>query len=297
MHDSMQRQTLFESRGLQLHHISVVRPTTRAPGAIEHADANVLAFTLTGLFARHESSRRHVVATPNHALLLPRGRPYRLSFPGQIGDTCLTLRWSPEALSRVLPQAMSREAFDDTEFSTHVLIPPSVMMQRSLLWQRLRQGQTDPLAVEEQAVSLLASTLHLAQRLIPSDSRRQTRRIERVKEAIASEPRRRWNLTELAELACLSVGHLAHVFRRQVGVSVYDYVLRERLAHALHAVLESDDDLTSVALDAGFTSHSHFTARFRVRFGITPFALRRARGSRGRAEMRRIVTATLAPAT
>jgi AraC-like DNA-binding protein len=41
-------------------------------------------------------------------------------------------------------------------------------------------------------------------------------------------------------------------------------------------VLDSNLDLTSIALDAGFTSHSHFTARFREFFGLTPDALRRA---------------------
>ncbi len=46
------------------------------------------------------------------------------------------------------------------------------------------------------------------------------------------------------------------------GSSIYDYVLRERLAHALDAVLDSEGDLTAVALDVGFSSHGHFTARF-----------------------------------
>jgi AraC family transcriptional regulator len=168
----------------------------------------------------------------------------------------------------------------------------------------LRRGLVDPLAIEDHAVALLAATLHLAhaarvhrgRRMLADDGGRRRKQIERVKEAIAAEPKRRWNLSELAELGCLSASHLAHVFRRQVGASVYDYVLRERLAHALHAVLESDDDLTTVALDAGFASHSHFTARFRARFGITPFALRRARGSASRAQLRRIVTAPLARA-
>jgi AraC family transcriptional regulator len=81
------------------------------------------------------------------------------------------------------------------------------------------------------------------------------------------------------------------VFRQMVGTSVYDYVVRERLAHTLGAVLDCGDDLTTIALDAGFTSHSHFTARFRSFFGCTPAALRRVTTASHVAELRKIMTA------
>src|SRR5262249_20409664 len=104
---------------------------------------------------------------------------------------------------------------------------------------------------------------------------RRTRALERVKEAVASAPSEKWSVARLANVANLSPFHLCHVFREMTGTSIYDYVLHERLARTLDAVLDCDDDLTAVALDAGFASHSHFTARFRNFFGCTPAALRR----------------------
>ena len=51
-------------------------------------------------------------------------------------------------------------------------------------------------------------------------------------------------------------------------------------------------DLTAIALDAGFASHSHLTARFRGFFGRTPTELRRGRGAGNDVrDLRRIVTA------
>jgi len=38
--------------------------------------------------------------------------------------------------------------------------------------------------------------------------------------------------------------------------------------------LPSADDLTSLALDLGFSSHSHFTLAFRRAFGCTPSQFR-----------------------
>jgi AraC family transcriptional regulator len=85
--------------------------------------------------------------------------------------------------------------------------------------------------------------------------------------------------------------HLCHIFRQMVGTSIYDYVLHERLAHTLDAVLDGGDDLTAIALDAGFASHSHFTARFRRFFGCTPTALRHIGSAVHAAKLPKIMTA------
>jgi hypothetical protein len=87
-----------------------------------------------------------------------------------------------------------------------------------------------------------------------SASRKRSRWRRRTNGASQNSPR----------IANLSPFHLCHVFRLMVGTSIYDYVLHERLAHSLDAVLDCGSDLTAIALDAGFASHSHFTARFRA---------------------------------
>jgi AraC-like DNA-binding protein len=97
-----------------------------------------------------------------------------------------------------------------------------------------------------------------------------------VKEAIATSPERKWTLGELAAIACVSPSHLAHAFSREVGTSVYRYAIRERLAKALEAVLGLEHRPHVDRPDSGFASHSHFTARFRAFFGLTPDALRRS---------------------
>jgi transcriptional regulator GlxA family with amidase domain len=59
----------------------------------------------------------------------------------------------------------------------------------------------------------------------------------------------------------------------------------------LTEVIDSDRDLIAVALDAGFASHSHFTARFGAFFGLTPVEARRKANSIRIDELRKIVTA------
>jgi AraC-like DNA-binding protein len=75
----------------------------------------------------------------------------------------------------------------------------------------------------------------------------------------------------------VSVFHLCRVFRSVTGGTIHQHREQLRLRAALPAVMESDDDLLSIGLRLGFSSHSHFTAAFRRRFTITPSALRRLR--------------------
>lgn len=295
------RHLLFDSALLRVGHV-VARPSSPDCGDIERHSVNVVVLPLAGVFAKHEGPRRHQIATSNHAIFISADDPYRVSFPGSIGDSCLTLQFSGATLARVAPHVMARDGFDSSAYATRALLAPSVMLARSLLFRRLTRGDVDPLEAEELSIGLLACALRAARKSasaspsvrrarVPRNAGRRLRHVECVKEAISTCPERKWTLDDLASLACVSPFHLAHTFRDEVGASVYHYVLRSRLAKALGAVLDSDADLTAVALEAGFASHSHFTARFRELFGRTPAELRRGAGPNEILELRKIVTA------
>jgi AraC family transcriptional regulator len=73
----------------------------------------------------------------------------------------------------------------------------------------------------------------------------------------------------------VSVFHLCRTFRAVTGQTIHAYRTQLRLRAALERV-EYASDLSAVALDLGFSSHSHFTAAFRRAFGVTPSGVRRA---------------------
>src|SRR5688572_4773580 len=283
----LQRRTLFEGSTVRVDDV-LARPASSTCGEIESRHANILVLPLAGVFTKHESPREHVIATPNHAVFIAADRPFRLSYPGAVGDRVMAL-WFP------------RHDVDFSDCAAQTLLPPVAMLGRSLLWRRFARGDWDPLEVEELGMGLLACSLHAGRRHPHAKRRslrhgRRLRQVERVKEAISLQPERKWTLAELAGIASVSASHLAHVFRDEVGASVYGYVLRSRLAKALQAVLDADSDLTEIALEAGFASHSHFTARFRALYGVTPRGLRRRANAQQAAELRRIVTARSAAA-
>jgi AraC-like DNA-binding protein len=66
---------------------------------------------------------------------------------------------------------------------------------------------------------------------------------------------------------------------------IHRYLTRLRLRAALERLAGGVHDLTALALEIGFSSHSHFTDVFRREFGRTPSAVRRDAGRRTLGEM------------
>jgi AraC-like DNA-binding protein len=282
------RKSLFKSPILQIG-LFETRGVSDRCGDVERQDRHSVVLPLAGVFAKHDAPGHQVIGTPSHAVFVASDTPYRISFPGGIGDRALILRFDDE----LAPERIDRRG--DAGLVSNGLLPAAAMMLRHRLGARLMRDEVDDFEIETIGLDLLNASFGAMRKNRPaarlSAATRRLRAMERVKEAIAVAPSRKWSVTQLAGLANLSPFHFCHVFRQVAGTSIYDYVLQERLAQALDAVLDGDDDLTTIALDAGFASHSHFTARFRGFFGCTPAALRRTANTACLAELRKIVTA------
>jgi AraC family transcriptional regulator len=82
------------------------------------------------------------------------------------------------------------------------------------------------------------------------------------------------SLNALAGLAQCSPYSLSRHFRAVTGFTMAQYRTRLRLLHALERVFDGEEALTGLALDLGFSHHSHFTASFGQWFGQTPSTVR-----------------------
>ena len=146
---------------------------------------------------------------------------------------------------------------------------------------------TEPLVVEETVVELLDRVTRSAYasrgiHLAPSITRRQRDTIRDIEIVLSRPTEERLTLKGIAREIGLSAYHVCRLFRRATGKTLHYYRLQFRLRTALTQVLESSKPLIDVALDGGFSSHSHFTERFRQAFAETPSSLRTARTHPGK---------------
>jgi sigma-54 dependent transcriptional regulator, acetoin dehydrogenase operon transcriptional activator AcoR len=81
-------------------------------------------------------------------------------------------------------------------------------------------------------------------------------------------------LDDLARVAGISRFHFHRQFRRALGVTPHDYVMRTRIERAKLLLLDSDLTVGEVAGAVGFLDQSHFSNIFRKVVSMTPRAFR-----------------------
>jgi hypothetical protein len=84
------RRTLFEGDRLQIRFFEA-RNVSDKCGDVERQVRNMVVLPLSGVFAKHDAPRRHVVGTPSHAVFFAAEAPYRLSYPDAMGDQAIIL--------------------------------------------------------------------------------------------------------------------------------------------------------------------------------------------------------------
>jgi AraC family transcriptional regulator len=136
----------------------------------------------------------------------------------------------------------------------------------------------DRLAVEENSLALIRRVVAEAAGAIDVrlhlPSPRRVTAIDQARSYILSRYREQLSLAEIADACSMAPSTLCAGFPQVAGVPVWRYVQRLRLQDAALALAEGVEDLSALALDVGFSSHSHFAQAFRAQFGRTPSQFR-----------------------
>ena len=214
--------------------------------------------------------RAPVLATPNHAMLYNADQHYRRELQHELGDESVFVELAEETLEQL--------AGDDRLRVTHVPTGRQTYLLQHLLVRHLRSRCSDELEAEELASRLVQSALapQVARRRAARERTNAEHRelAEAAKSEIAADLSVRRSLGELAQNLHTSPFHLARVFRAETGFTLAGYRQALRLRAALERLPGTDRDLSALALELGFSSHSHFTASFTREFAVPPSAVR-----------------------
>lgn len=242
--------------------------------AEEYCDSTRLVFPYRGVYVRH-IGQDQAVADANQVVFANANDGYRVSHPVAGGDASLTLTMSEPLLQELAPRDLLRSA-PPLGFRLHRLrIDPRAQVLVALLRHSLHKNIAEPLEAESLALTLVHRSLGPRTAHSASSTVGRQRLVDRVKLVLLDDLSRRWTLAEIgAEVRCSPV-YLTQVFQQVEGVPLYRYQLRLRLARALD-LLAQYEDLTSLGLELGFSSHSHFTSAFREAYGRTPSEFRQS---------------------
>ena len=247
---------------------------THCQGSCRHRSAEEctattqLVFPYRGVYVRH-LGHDQAVAEANQVLFFNATEGYRISHPVQGGDASLTLVISEPVLRELAPPTFLRGSATLAFRQQRRRIDTRAQVLVALLGHSLRHNIAEPLEAESLALTLVQRALGLHTTHAAGASVGRQLLVDRAKLVLTSDLARRWTLAEIAtEVRCSPV-YLTQVFQQVEGLPLYRYQLRLRLARALD-LLAKCDDLTTLSLDLGFSSHSHFSAVFRQTYGRSP---------------------------
>jgi len=134
--------------------------------------------------------------------------------------------------------------------------------------QPLTQGQLEAGRIQLQGKAQLMGIQETfagfgLQPKVPGDAR-----ITRVVQEVERRPDAFGRIHEAAKLACLSPSRFRARFDAEVGLPFRRYRLWRRMALVMRAIAKGGN-LTSAALEAGFSSSAHLSSSFKRMFGLS----------------------------
>jgi AraC-like DNA-binding protein len=246
----------------------------RHKSAQECTHATHLVFPYRGVFVRH-LDRNDAVAEANQLLFFNEAEAYRISHPVEGGDACLDLVIEESLLRELAPKDQMRSGSTLAFRRQRRRIDPRAQALVALLRHSLSRKVAETLEAETLALTLVRRALGERTSHGAGASPGRQKLVDRAKLVLSSDLSRRWTLAEIAAEVGVSPVYLTQVFQQVEAMPLYRYHLRLRLARALD-LLGRYDDLTTLGMDLGFSSHSHFSSAFRQVYGRTPAEFQRS---------------------
>ncbi|MEM9509003.1 MAG: AraC family transcriptional regulator [Cyanobacteria bacterium P01_E01_bin.35] len=126
-------------------------------------------------------------------------------------------------------------------------------LQNTLCLHLLRRYSTSRIANKNQGDDGLPLFLH-----------------RRLDEYIQANLSQNLTLSDMAQVTGLSTSHLNRLFKQSQGISLYQYVIRCRIARAKQLLKHPQLAIAEIATQVGFADQSHLTHHFKRHVGVTP---------------------------
>jgi len=221
-----------------------------------------------------EGGAEPILVDATNVVLLPAGVTTRDRHPVRGDADCLIVTLGEDLVHELFPDRPTRAGLSGGDCSARPA-QPGLQYAASLI---ARQNEASLGAacegLEEATMALVRRACHTTGGPPLALGRRPQGLVRATKELL-NAIEGPMSLTAIAREVGASPTYLTDLFRRAEGMPIYRYQMRLRLSRALRE-LPKIDSIIELALELGFSSHSHFTSAFSTAFGVTPSAYREA---------------------
>lgn len=120
----------------------------------------------------------------------------------------------------------------------------------------------------------LAATM-FAKLVDAQNKKKPSYQISQVQNYISRNIFKKISLDELSEYAELSPNYLCNLFSKELGISVHNYIQREKIHVSCNLLKNTRRSVSDIATYMGFQTQSNYAAVFRKWMGMTPSAYRK----------------------
>lgn len=100
--------------------------------------------------------------------------------------------------------------------------------------------------------------------------RTESARLFKMIDFLQKNYQKKFELDELCDHVSLSRSACSRYFKKMMNLSISDYLTEYRLSQALYMLDNTEQSITEIAFQSGFTSTSYFIAKFKEKLGVTP---------------------------
>lgn len=211
--------------------------------------------------ALFKSNKREFLLHAGDIFLINAGEPHALQSIDDIGFNHFVL-----CLDRYFNFNYHQEQIHNIRFKTAIISDEQLGVKLRSYCEQIIHSE----AGLDRACILMNLLQEIACFCEIEDSQEQhNSRIRQVCEYIQQNCTQVFGLSDLANEARLSKYHFARLFKAEIGLTPYEYLIQLKIKYAKELMLKGYSPL-EVALELGFADQSHFINLFKKHTGVTP---------------------------
>lgn len=247
--------------GLRVRSWVLKTPYDRWPTAAH--DLEELAWTEAGQLGYRVGSRQFLVPA-GHAIIVPAGVEHKSFFePGTVSGSI----WLGTERLRRLADSLGVKCPNDPSVIAGGRI---ARMGRLLLEDVEADSPGMDLAADTLSEAIAIEVLRANQYRAPEKLLAKDPRIKAAVAHIESCYADNLTIAKLCQTANMSRYHFGRLFKTQVGVSPYRYIVKRRIKKAASYLRGGSCNVTEAAIRVGITEFGRFSKMFRQEYGCSP---------------------------